>query len=197
MHPLDVIHKFAHINPELEESLKSVMREHRFRKGDTIRGMKNLITYSYFISSGSARVFYTSRSKEHTFEFAFENEFIMISPPMIRKLGETITVQFLEPTTVIFTPHLRIKELLNESGSIDDTAGLLFLTTSLLQYTAQLEERVGVMQSLSADERYRWVLHRYPRITECANTTQIASYLGMTKETLYRIKSGKYTRRPG
>ena len=85
--------------------------------------------------------------------------------------------------------------MLNESGSIDDTAGLIFLTTSLLQYATQLEERVGVMQSLGADERYRWVLHRYPRITECANTTQIASFLGMTKETLYRIKSGKYSRR--
>ena len=129
MHPLDVIRKFAHINPELEEALKSVMREHRFRRGDTIRGMKNLTTYTYFISSGSARVFYTSRSKEHTFEFAFENEFIMVSPTMVRKLGETITIQFLEPTTVIFMPHLRIKEVLNESGSIDDTAGLIFLTT--------------------------------------------------------------------
>lgn len=192
MHPIDLIRKFARLTPELEESLRSVMCEHHFRKGDTIRGTVNLTTFAYYISKGSARVYYTHKSKEHTFEFAFENEFITVSRSMARKLGDTLTIQFLEPTSVIFMPHLRMKELLGDSGTIDDTAGLIFMSTALMQYADHLEERVGVMQSLGADERYRWILHRYPRITECANATQIASFLGITKETLYRIRNGKY-----
>ena len=89
-------------------------------------------------------------------------------------------------------PHLKVKDILDDVGKVSDTAGLLFLSTALMQYVAFLEERVSVMQSLGAEERYQWLLHRYPRITECANATQIASYLGITKETLYRIRGGKY-----
>ena len=60
------------------------------------------------------------------------------------------------------------------------------------QHVLALEERLDALQTMSAEERYRWALKRYPRITECATLTQIASFLGVTKETLYRIKSGKY-----
>lgn len=48
------------------------------------------------------------------------------------------------------------------------------------------------MQTLNATQRYRWLINRYPRILESATTTQIASYLGLTKETLYRIRNNKY-----
>lgn len=195
MQPIDLIRKFAHLTPELEEALNSVMVERRFRKGDTLRGKVNLTAYAYYIIEGAARVYYTRKSKEHTFEFAFENEFIIVSPQLINRMGETVTIQFLEPATVIMMPHLQIKELLQGSDAIDDAARLLFLNTALVQYCSLLEERAGVMQSLGADERYRWILERYPRITECANATQIASFLGITKETLYRIKSGKYGHR--
>ena len=34
-----------------------------------------------------------------------------------------------------------------------------------------------------------------PRLGEVATTTQIASFLGITKETLYRIRGGKYSAR--
>jgi hypothetical protein len=55
-----------------------------------------------------------------------------------------------------------------------------------------LEERITVLQHYSARERYLWALERYPRLTECATVTQIASFLGLTKETLYRIRSDNY-----
>ncbi len=192
MQILDHIRKFADITPAVEESLRAVIREKHFSKGDTIRGAVNLTSYAHYITSGSARLFYTHKSKEHTVSFSFENGFIVISRHVVMNLPDTVSIQFLEPTTVLTMPHLKVKDILDDVGKVSDTAGLLFLSTALMQYVAFLEERVSVMQSLGAEERYQWLLHRYPRITECANATQIASYLGITKETLYRIRGGKY-----
>lgn len=192
MEPIDQIRRFARLTPGLEEELRSLMREYHFRKGDFIRGKKNLTAYAYYISSGAARVFHTIGGKEHTFSFAFEDEFIMISRHVLQSLPETVSIQFLEPTTVTFIPNLKVKNILVESKTVIETAALLFVITGLMQYTSFVEERIWVMQSLSADERYQWALKRYPRLAECANLTQIASFLGITKETLYRIRSGKY-----
>ena len=37
-----------------------------------------------------------------------------------------------------------------------------------------------------------WLTSRYPRLLHVATITQIASYLGVTKETLYRIRNNNY-----
>lgn len=192
MHPIDTIRKFARLTPELEQSLLEVMRERTFRRGEIIQGVVHLTSYALFIKSGAARVFYTVKSREHTVEFAFEDDFVVVPAHYVHAHGDTLTLQFLEPTTVIFIPHLKVKEQLDESGIVDDTESTMFVSAALLQHVTVLEERLEVMQTYGADERYRWILQRYPRITECANATQIASFLGITKETLYRIRGGKY-----
>lgn len=192
MHPVDHIRKFAAVTPQLEENLRKIMREHHPRKGEIIQGVKNLVTYAYFLTEGSARVYYTERGREHTVEFTFADQFVMLPRHLAVAHADTAAIQFLEPSVVIFIPHLRLKGLLEESGAVYDIEHLLFLNAALIEYNRFLEERVEVMQTLSAIGRYNWALQRYPRLEECATTTQIASFLGMTKETLYRIKGGKY-----
>ena len=41
-------------------------------------------------------------------------------------------------------------------------------------------------------ERYEWVVTRYPRLLQRATLGQIASFLGITQETISRIRSEKY-----
>lgn len=192
MKPIDYIRQFLNVPHEMEAALSDMMIEHRYRRGDTIRGAVNLTTYAYYIIQGSARLFYTVGGKEHTFSFSFTDEFIMLSRFIIHHHPDTVAIQFLEPTTVIFMPHLRMKDLLKEAGMRPDDAAMLFVTSAMAQHIMALEERLDVMQTQSAEERYRWAIRRYPRLPECATVTQIASFLGVTKETLYRIRSGKY-----
>ena len=196
-HPIDLIARFTTITPELEAGLRQVMREHFFQKGDVVKGWNNLGSYAYFLTSGSARLFYTTGGKEHTVSFAFQGEFVLIPHTCLDKHSDTLAIEFLAPTHAVFIPHLQVKSMLEESRPAADFEGLLFLNAALFQYCTFLEERVDVMQSKSAEERYRWVLRRYPMLEECATTTQIASFLGVTKETLYRIKNGKYVSSPG
>ncbi len=193
MHPIDHIRKFAKLTPALEANLRKVMTEHVFAKGDVVQGVKDLSSYAYFLTKGAARLFYTAGGKEHTFSFAFAGEFVMLSRHVAIAHPDTVAIHFLEPTHVIFVPHLKVKNLLDDYDAVTDTEGLLILNVALLHYKQFLEERVDVMQSLSADERYRWVMKRYPRLSECATTTQVASFLGLSKETLYRIKGERYS----
>lgn len=192
MHPIEHIKTFAKMTPEIEASLRSLMKEKSFRKGDTIRGAFNLTHYSYYIKRGAARVFVTSGGKEHTLSFSFDDEFIIAPQQSIKDDPDTIAIQFLEPTEIIYLAHLKVKDILIDSTAIETTSSLLFLNAALIRYTSFLEERIHVMQTLNAPQRYQWVIKRHPRILKTAPATQIASYLGLTKETLYRIRNHKY-----
>lgn len=192
MHPFEHIKTFAKMTPEIEASLRSLMKEKSFRKGDTIRGAFNLTHYSYYIKRGAARVYVTSGGKEHTLSFSFDDEFIIAPQQSIKDDPDTIAIQFLEPTEIIYLAHLKVKDILIDSTAIETTSSLLFLNAALIRYTSFLEERIHVMQTLNAPQRYQWVIKRHPRILETAPATQIASYLGLTKETLYRIRNHKY-----
>ncbi len=194
MKPLDYIRRFITISPEMEMKLTDMMREHVYRRGDIIKGAVNLSTYAFYIVEGSARLFYTIGGKEHTFSFSFTDEFIMLSRFLIMRHPDTVSIQFLEPTKVLFIPHLKVKDIIREAGIQPDEAVILFITTAMSQHMLTLEERMDVLQTLSAEERYRWAITRYPRLTDCATVTQIASFLGVTKETLYRIRAGRYNK---
>ena len=192
-HPIELIKSFTTLTPELETGIRAVMREHTFGKGDIIQGGNVLTSYAYFICEGAARVFYTAKGKEHTVSFAFSGEFVLLPHNQLEMHAETLSIEFLSATRVVFIPHLQVKALFDESGVTPDLQALIFICTALFQYCALLEERVEVMQTLSAAERYRWALSRYPMLEKCATTTQIASFLGLTKETLYRIKNNRYS----
>lgn len=192
---LEHIKMFATLTPELETEVLTLLGRRSCRKGDTIRGAQNANAFSYFLMSGSARVFYTLGGKEHTVAFYFADEFVLMSRYAVLHYPETVTIEFLESSELTVVPQLKMRNLLVESGAVADTASLLVLNTALVNHVSFLEERVHVMQSLSAAERFQWLISRYPRIMEVANITQIASYLGLTKETLYRIRGGRYPAR--
>lgn len=192
MHPIDQIKSFARMTPEIEASLYNLITERSFKKGDTITGAINFTNYHYYIKQGAARVYITTSGKEQTLSFSFDDEFIIATQQSLRDQPDTIAIQFLESTDLLYLPIFKIKDLLTDATTIETTSSLLFLNAALIRYASFLEERIYVMQTMNAPQRYQWIIKRYPRILEAATTTQIASYLGLTKETLYRIRNNKY-----
>ena len=143
--------------------------------------------------SGSARVFYISGGKEHTYSFAFENEIIALSHQLVQDSNYVTTIEFLEPTKLAILPVEELQTLIR-SHDLNNLGVLLEqMVRGLLTQMTILEERILVLQTYSAKERFEWLMKRYPKIAERANLTQIASFLGLTKETLYRIRAWKYT----
>lgn len=135
MHPIDHIRQFAKLAPEVERRLRAMMRQERFPKGYIIQGSQTLSANAFYIVSGAARLFYTHRGREHTISFAFSDQFALVPRNISRRYGDTLAVQFLEPSTLIFIPHQPVRDQLEESGAVDPNEGLLFLNTALLHYT--------------------------------------------------------------
>ncbi len=177
---------------EIKEAINEITTELTFKRGQTITALANMRNNLYYLTSGAARVYYLHAGKEHTYSFAFNNEFISLSHPLLNDSNFTVTIEFLENTTLMSIPLDGVERLLKDIDR--DSAGKIMynILSNVHSHMVHLEERILMLQTYSAPERYQWIINRYPRILERANISQIASYLGVTKETLYRIRSGKY-----
>lgn len=191
-HPVDHIRARLGISAEMESAIRSMMTERHFRRGDTIMGHQELRRIAYYIRRGSARSYYTRMGCEHTYSFAFDDEFVSMPMAMLNTPDADIAIEFLEPTDVIFMPVADMREKFRDFSRehMAEVAGML--VSALYEHLQTVEERLLVFQSMGAAERFEWLINTYPTILERATITQIASFLGVTKETLYRIRAGKY-----
>ncbi|MDE7410996.1 MAG: Crp/Fnr family transcriptional regulator [Paramuribaculum sp.] len=195
-HPIEHIKAFLSIPEELEETMYQKITLHTFKRGDIISDMGNMRCQAYFIKSGSARTYYILGGKEYTFSFSFEDEFIAQSIHLYKNTDMQSGIEFLEESEVYVLPHVEMSHILDDFTHDHYKQVFAFLTTILMEQTCRLEERITVLQNASAPERLQWLINRYPKILERVTLTQIASYLGVTKETLYRIRGNKYNSHP-
>ena len=194
LHPIEHIKKYIPIPPEIEHRLKSLMQQHTFKRRDTINTISVLRSNTFFIVEGAARVFFVQGGKDHTTSFAFADQFVTLSHHLLNNPYSNVTIEFLAPTTVIFIPRPSANQPRPMLDPETEAEVRTFIITALIDNCRQLEERVEIMQSTSATERYNWLISRYPQVLEYATITQIASFLGVAKETLYRIRAGHYRR---
>ncbi len=181
-----------HIPPHLQEKLNRHMLEKQFRRGEVIADAALLRGYGFFLLRGMARGFYTRKGHDRTYSFAFEGDFFGVPMTLFRIPDATPAIEFLEASELIMIPHREMKSFMEtvDNDTFREVADLI--VSGLFSHVQEVEEQMFMFQSMNARERYEWFVGRYPSLLERATITQIASFLGVTKETLYRIRAGKY-----
>ena len=179
-------------HPHLDEQIKELATIRRFKRGEHIDSTSEMRHQSMYITKGCARLYFLKNGKEHTYSVAFDGEFITVFHSLLDNPAASTRIEFIEPTTVVVTPMDKIRTILKAAPPDILSSFTEVLLLSLYSYNRSLEERLIIFQTGSAEERYRWLTARYPEINKRLNATQTASLLGMTRETLYRIRSGKY-----
>lgn len=177
---------------EMEQSLRHLMTERRYRRGDTIQDIGSLRTKAFFIKKGMARAYYILKGREHTYTFSIENEMIRIPYSLFRIPDAIQAIEFLEDSETLEFSNADIKSVVRSFSKERIAEVSSFIISRIFEHAHSIEERMLVFQSMGAEDRYKWFVDMYPRILERATISQIASFLGVTKETLYRIRAGKY-----
>ena len=184
---LDDLREKMSLTPKEEQKLIDGMKCLHFKKGETVDSQNEIMKNMIFIIKGSARTFYIERAQEHNFAFTFSSHFLIRPEKLLRSQEQRIMVQFMEPTDACYVPLPEFHTIdKNRQGEI-----FKFICIGLSNYADFLEEQM-VMLHMSAKDRYKWALEKYPNILDLVTITQLASFLNVTKETLYRIRGNKY-----
>ena len=163
--------------------LENKIEYRSFKKGTQLLHNGETCNYFYFVTKGILRSYYFSESKEVTNWFALENDFATSIYSFISRKNAYENIETLEDTEIEMLSSSALQELYINYPETERTGRLI-----LENYYIQLEERVISIQFKSATERYNKLLNKYPEIILRAPLGNIASYLGITQETLSRIR---------
>lgn len=138
----------------------------------------------YFIEKGLIRGFYYDAGKEITHWFGKEEEFATSFYSFITNEPSPETIETLEDCELTCIAHNDLQELYKLFPETERIGRIITET-----YYIDLEERFLNIQFKSAKERYLNLLNKNPSLIQRASLGQIATYLGITQETLSRVRA--------
>ncbi len=138
----------------------------------------------YFLASGTIRTYYYHNDKEVTSWFYRENQFLSSWHSFINSEKSFEYIETLEKCTIYFITKQDYKKLL-KADSIFEKFGRLLMEEQL----AFIDYYFKGVLFMTAKEKYDLLLSYFPDITQKVNLGHIASFLGITQETLSRLRS--------
>jgi CRP-like cAMP-binding protein len=171
-----------------EESLNAFVKHSSFfksTKGTKLISEEKRHHYFYLIIKGGAKSYYSKESREICMWFAFENEAIG-TITTYEGFPSKETVELLEDSELIKFNIKKIKELTQTDLSISH-----LINNLIIEHTLCIEERLYQLQFMTSEERYKTLLETTPEIPQKVSLTDIASFLGISRETLSRIRAKK------
>jgi CRP-like cAMP-binding protein len=141
------------------------------------------VEYCYFVASGLLKLFYTQQSgKQHIVSFAMEDGWESDFQAYFTRTRATLSLECLEDT-VVFCLSLEDYHKL--------CAGLhkfeRFFLQLALYCSMAAQQRILSMLTSQTKERYEHLLKQYPTLVQRVPKALLASYLGVTRETLSRL----------
>lgn len=172
------------LSAEAENALRECFHELVFSKNDFLITEGKTCRHLYFLEKGALRGYYLDDGKEVTHWFAFENDFLTSFHSFITQQPTVENLQLIEGSVLWAITKTDLNRLLNQYHELEK-----LLRIAYEKYYIRLEEKFINSHFTTAAERYERLLDQQPHILERVSLGQIASYLGISQETLSRIRS--------
>lgn len=142
---------------------------------------------AYFIEKGCLRAWLSSKKKDITFQFFFENQSVSSAESFRKKVPSMFTIEAIEPCVLHWISKEHLDKIMQEIMAVPELGtrmnAVMFerqwnyahLFLSFIKYTPR--------------ERYMQLVKERPEIILRVPQQYIASYLGITPVSLSRIRS--------
>jgi len=172
---------------EAEEYLFSISTKKTFSKGTVLIREGQQVNKIYFVTDGCLRSYCMDKSgKEHTLQFAIKNWWISDYIAIHNNESATLAIECLKESDIIEFNAKKLNEILILFPEYEP-----FQRNLLERHVVSLQKRILNQLQLTASERYDLFLEQYPDIEQYTRNYHIASYLGITQESLSRIRVEK------
>lgn len=180
----DYINQKVKISEAVKDSLFLAVEEHSVNKNHFLAKEGRIPDYLWFIAKGSVRVFYWHSDKEITSWIYNEGQFVTAYGSFFSRTPSYDNIQCTEDCTVIKISYDNLQKLYAEHSQMQKFGRVLMedIVTSIDNFYK------GFM-FMSAKEKYDLLLSYFPDVVQRVNLGHIASFLGISQETLSRIRN--------
>jgi len=183
-----LINKIKNITPltaEAEREIYSIAKIKSLTKSELILKQGHKVKKTFFVIDGCLRSFHVQKDgKEHTLQFAIKDWWISDFIAMYNHEPASLTVECITDSTVIEFNAQKLAQIYLQFPEFEP-----FQRKTLERHVVSLHKRILNQLQLAASERYNLFLKQYPNIEQHVSNYHIASYLGITQQSLSRIRA--------
>ncbi|MDX2282776.1 MAG: Crp/Fnr family transcriptional regulator [Bacteroidia bacterium] len=179
----DAFRQYAPIGEAAQADLIRMVAHESVPKGTVLLQAGQVCSRLYLLEAGMARGYYLHDGKELTSWFAFEGDVMLSMHSFTTRRPAFETIEILENSSLYSIEYEHLQYLYAHHAEISTIGRLLSE-----KYYVELEEHTLALQVMPAKARYERLLAQQPQVLQRAQLSHIASYLGMSQETLSRIR---------
>ena len=182
----DYISKRTDLTQEVKDFTQSISTIKKIKKGDVLIKENQIVNKTYFVVEGCLRSYvFDSHGKEHTLQFALKNDWISDYIAIFNNEKSCQTVECTSDSKVVeISISEGIENIFLRFPKIESIH-----RKNLERNVVSLQKRILNQLQLISLDRYRFFLEQYPEIEKYAQNYHIASYLGITQQSLSRIRA--------
>ena len=140
-----------------------------------------------FIKKGCVRLAFNNNGNDKTVQFFFENEGLTSLESFLKNTPSLFTIETIEPSVIYFLPKVHFQNLMTELSSEPGFVDMI-LNIFAERQLHYMHEFVSFIRD-TPEQRYQNLLNERPHIVQRVPQHYIASYLGISRVHLSRIKS--------
>lgn len=172
------------LTPEAEKYVYAISKELSVIKGDVLIKQGQQVRKTFFVKKGCLRAYCIDKdAKEYTLQFAIKGWWISDFIALYNNELASLTVECITNSEIIEFDMDKLVEIYSIFPEFE-----AYQRKNLELHVVSLHKRILNQLQLTASDRYELFLKQYPDIEQYVPNYHIASYLGITQQSLSRIR---------
>jgi len=178
------VRSYVAISQQELEWIRAGCTERKIRKWHSILQHGEVWRINCFIASGCFRLYrIDDNGSDHTLRFGVDNWWISDQESYNNEKGSDYNIESLAESTVLIWSKEKWTELMEKIPALKKFNEILLAKS----YEAS-QRRIYSLISFSAEQKYIEFQQTYPNVFNRVPLHMVASYLGISRETLSRIR---------
>ncbi len=165
------------------ELLHDAVKVRRLAKNELLLREGQYCNALYFVASGMLRSWHNKDGQSINLHFALENTCTTNLQQLRSGLPSEHNIQASEASVVLVIEKDALMQLYGLSPEISEWGRAI-----LEMLLDEQEQQARMFRLQSAKERYDFLAARHPHLLQRVSLTQLSSYLGISRETMSRIR---------
>ncbi|MDO6803851.1 Crp/Fnr family transcriptional regulator [Wenyingzhuangia sp. 1_MG-2023] len=181
---LSILFKDLTFTDEEQDLIASKFELRKLKKGEILLHANDVVYHQYYVCNGCLRTYSVEKmGKEHTLQFAIKDWWISDYTAFFTSTQAIVSIECIQEATIYKVSRENMEVLFDKIPKLES-----FFRRKMEKSFANFQKRILGSLSMSAQERYNAFLNKYPDIEQSVKNYHIASYLGITTESLSRIR---------
>lgn len=180
---INFIKEYISLSEKAEADIRNIAVVNEYNKGDFLIEEGKTCNHLHFLSKGVARTFFYQKGKDITNWVYPSNSVFTSWYSYLSRLPSPEYIEITDDSKVVSLQYDDCQDLYKKHPELERFGRFI------------VEEQIALVDGfykgyyfLSAKEKYELLVSNFPSITQIANLGHIASMLGISQETLSRIR---------